>query len=201
MLDGVVDGGGRDPKLGSRRVSFALLPSTAEIASATELEWRRQLRSVAGQLPEGKFMGALDWAKRFAEGKADEHTYSFALVKEGGSHATALVELTHALAGQPDAWLKMLRVIVEPSLDLSGQVTPIETVQELARVAAFILLHGLGLAVKELPARELKVWGITPLTPVFLDTIASALAEGEALKGVLSVEVKGNWLVLGFNGP
>lgn len=170
---------------------FRLMLTDATILTATVLAWRRQLASLVGKVPNTRTTQALKWASDLVGGDGEFGGYSYALVPEGDHAAVALVELTHAFPGHPNARLKVLRIHVEPRLDVAA-IAGDPPLIELAQIAATILTEVLGLTFDELPAAQMRVWGSSPLTRDFLAATAAHLLDSANMK----VHLEGAWLVI-----
>jgi hypothetical protein len=108
--------------------------------------------------------------------------------------AAALVSVMHARPKGPDAWLKVLSVYVEPSLNVADQEPDLN---KLAWIAATAILGALDLTYEAMPSNELKVWANVPMTKTFLTSVSTVLFKDAHDK--FDVSSHGNWLVVKKN--
>lgn len=170
---------------------FDLRVMDTGLEQATREEWSSQMQDNPESNPI-RYEQALDWARKYAHGElADKHCHSYALVRTGEDVACALLELSH---GKPIDQLRMLRIHVEPNLDIAGAThQQIEgQIGDLAHLAAFGISSAINLTIDELPAQSLKVLGSTPLTIDFLEGVCPFMQDFD----LLEFSVIKQWLLI-----
>jgi hypothetical protein len=122
-------------------------------------------------------------------GAGDGRTAIYGVVPHDGGTPYALVSLAYARPQSPDAWLKVLSIYVEPSLNVAVEEPDIS---KLAWIAATAIVGSIGLTYNEMPAKELKVWANVPMTKEFLTAVSTATR----LTDNFDISSHGNWLVI-----
>lgn len=122
-------------------------------------------------------------------GAGDGSAAIYGVIPDKGGAPSALVSIVHARPHSPSAWLKVLSIYVEPSLNIA-ETEP--DVIKLAWIAATAIVGALELTYDEMPAQELKVWANVPMTKEFLTAVATAVK----LSKNFDISSHGNWLVI-----
>ncbi len=169
---------------------YNLLKADNDILSATKNNWIEQANDLGdfGVMVADDVTSMLDAIDTDSTG--NEHTYF--LIKDGETHGRAFLKIMHAAPHRDDSWLKLLKVRLEPNLNLEGKETESDKdASDMFEVLAAVIFESIKLIFNN-DIRTIKIYGRTeemrimflalltdkPLKNLFLDKGLDARKEG-----------------------
>lgn len=159
-----------------------------ELLEKTKTIWSDQLDVHKNEVYGPAIQQKLDWAeKKVNDETGTIHVYAL-LHQDTGEHACAIIELSHAMPNNDNAWLKMLSMTVQPDFDAAvGGASN----SDLAIISAKIILESYYLIFDQHPSAKLKILGNNSMSIDFLNAVAATLQDIK-----IKAYTQGQWLVI-----
>lgn len=167
-----------------------------ELFDRTKVAWLAQLEENPENTSTTYYGAGLDYCQRTVNNEVetgDSPGCLCAVVEDGRESAVALLVISHARARSESAYLKMLDIYVQPTLNLADTEP---NYSELAWVAATAIVGCLELTYEDFPSQQLKVYTTLPLDKEFMSAIATAVFGQGEMADHYDLKSHGNWLVL-----
>lgn len=172
-----------------------------DLFNATQAVWQEQLSTRAADTSASFYEAHLGYFERIVRGEVemgDGDGCVAAVVEDGKEHATALVDVAHARSRTPNPSLKLLNVVVQPSLNTADEEP---SIADLSVIAATVILGCLEMTLNQYPSRELKIRSTFPLDKEFLGGIMASFAErSPEFVTFFEVSFHGSWLIVRRRG-
>lgn len=178
-------------------MNFEFVPTvTQQLFDVTRGAWESQLAENPENTSETYYAAGLAYLQRAVSGEvfgADGGGCVCAVRENGNAYASGLIVVSHAKARTNDAYLKMLDVYVQPTLNLADAEP---NYAELAWIAATAIVGGLGLTNERYPSKQLKIHSVFPLDKEFLTAVTTAMMREREFSANYEVSFHANWLVV-----
>lgn len=180
-------------------MNFNFVPSVDRyLFNTTRGAWQAQLEEFSENTSQTFYSAGLEYLERAINAyggvfSPDGGGCVCAVIEDGNEHASALIVVSHARARSDDAFLKMLNVYVQPSLNLAD-VSP--NLAELAWIAATSIIGCLGMTYEQYPSRQLKIHTGVPLDKEFLTAVTTAMLGNKDFEENYEVDGHGTWIVV-----
>lgn len=182
-------------------MNFQFVPDIdQQLFDVTRGAWQSQLSENPENTSEAYYTAGLTFLQTVIGGGAfgaDNKGCVCAVVEDGNSFAAALIVVSHAKAKTTDAYLKMLDVYVQPTLNLADAGP---NYAELAWIASTAIIGGLGLTYETFPSKQLKIHTVFPLDKGFFIAITTAMMQQREFAANYDVSYHANWLVVNKKG-
>ncbi len=177
-------------------MAYNIKLSESSLFEKSKSEWVSQ----AGQLNDDVGVMIVDDVIGIFDGVNDDPNTTYFLVKNGANYGCAILKILHAMPQSDDSWLKLLKIHLEPRLNLDDKnYTTVGDAEELIEVLAWSIIESIQLIFIS-DVKKLKIYGRTPI----MSLMFSALLAQENLKITLSdmglsARSEGRWLVVEKN--